>query len=177
MLKRSHLTWIIVGVVAVSILIIIYLIASKKKGDFTHEDIENIQMSLKRQMEQELANSHNDDPILIDSESDIIPDQRIQDKSGAKGTIALFYSTGCPHCDSMMDDWNHFKELPEVMNSGLSIKQFEGAETRQHGVQGVPTIRYYEPGRFPDPSSAVKYNGDRSMASITRFALSHGKQV
>ena len=177
MLKRTHLQWIIIGIVVLATLIIGYLIYTRKKEGYSQQEVENIHAALKNRMEQELQAMRDGDAQLVDPPDDSDVQQSSQNLQGKNGVVALFYSNGCPHCRNMMDDWEQFKSSPEVANSGIAIREFGDGETQHHQVKGVPTIRYYPAGRFPDPSTATKYNGDRSAASLARFALSHGQQV
>ena len=179
-MKRNHLTWLLIGVVVISIVVIAYLSMTRNKGNYTEEDLKQVHASLKEEMDSKLQSIQQ--RYEVDDGDGGIPDTHVggpsqEAQGGAKGsggTIALFHSNGCPPCRAMMDDWATFKSSGVCVGNDIIVREFEGGDIRQHGITGTPTIRFYPAGTFPDPSKALVYKGDRSSASIIRFAQSKG---
>ena len=81
-----------------------------------------------------------------------------------KPNMVLFYAPWCPHCKSMMGDWeklrNRVGNKVEVVKVNCD-EQPEMAE--KHDVKGFPTIILFKDGR------KIHFEGSRNLENFTKF--------
>jgi hypothetical protein len=85
-------------------------------------------------------------------------------------TFTLFYMNGCPHCDSIMGDFDKWAAAGQIMSNDKSVKirklerQEAGPLLDQKGVEGFPTfILTTADGRD------IEYKGGRSAGEYEQF--------
>ena len=82
-----------------------------------------------------------------------------------------FYAPWCGHCKALEPEWNQaaadlkgkvrFAKVGATENESLA---------RRFGVQGYPTIKYFDYGKKSSPSDAKPFEGGRDAAAIKAFA-------
>ena len=76
-----------------------------------------------------------------------------------------FYATWCGHCKKLEPTWN---ELAKSTKDRINIGKIEASVNKRIGskynVQGYPTLLFINGDKYE------KYNGDRSLDSLKRFA-------
>ena len=81
-----------------------------------------------------------------------------------KPNMVLFYAPWCPHCKSMMGDWeklrNRVGNKVEVVKVNCD-EQPEMAE--KHDVKGFPTIILFKDGR------KIHFEGSRNLENFMKF--------
>ena len=88
-----------------------------------------------------------------------------------KPSLCLFYAPWCPHCKTIMPDFDRLKrELDGKLCSVLKINCDENKElAKQHGIEGYPTIKFLPRG-VDAPQWYVTYDGERSFGGMKKFA-------
>lgn len=91
----------------------------------------------------------------------------------SKGTLVLFHSNGCGHCQDMMGDWKML--VDRLTSEGVSTQSHEssqvGRQMGQHEIKGFPTIRWY-PNGFDvnaSPQPHQEFQGQRSKENMYGF--------
>lgn len=109
----------------------------------------------------------------------------VQIKSGGEQTVKamlkderpvliLYHMNMCPHCQVLKPTWDKVKKKLKT-NSGIITAEVEFADMNMLPVQlrqirGFPTIQVLHRGKVKQ-----EYFGDRSLTSITDFAMQHVK--
>ena len=86
-----------------------------------------------------------------------------------KGAIVLFYGVNCPHCHSMMPEWQRAKAELQKFVQAIEIETSSNPMAQQANLRGVPTIRKY-PNGVEDFNNFIEYSGNRTADSIVDFA-------
>lgn len=90
--------------------------------------------------------------------------------------FTLFWMKGCPHCESIIDDFNRFAAAGQFVTAGkpVTVRALEQAEAgpllEQKGVQGFPTfILTTADGRD------LEYKGERNVNGYKQFIVQNVK--
>lgn len=88
-----------------------------------------------------------------------------------KPSLCLFYAPWCPHCKSMMGDFDRLvKDIGGKVCSVLKINCDENKElAKEHGIEGYPTIKFLPRG-VSAPEWYVIYEGERNYSGMKNFA-------
>ena len=78
--------------------------------------------------------------------------------------LVLFHWKDCGHCKTMMPEW---KKLKSQYQGNIKLEDYESTANPQimkdNGVQGYPTIRYYNNG------TKEEYSGGRTAEEFIKF--------
>nr|XP_033801425.1 protein disulfide-isomerase A5 [Geotrypetes seraphini] len=95
-------------------------------------------------------------------------------------SLVMFYAPWCPHCKNAIPDFTSaadgFKEDRKIAYAAVDCTKEQNRDLcKQEGVEGYPTVNYYNYGKFVE-----KYLGERSESDFTGFMRSlrekdHGK--
>uniref|UniRef100_A0AAR2J7N5 DnaJ homolog subfamily C member 10 n=1 Tax=Pygocentrus nattereri TaxID=42514 RepID=A0AAR2J7N5_PYGNA len=78
-----------------------------------------------------------------------------------------FYFPRCSHCHDLAPTWREFaKEMDGVIRIGAVNCGDNGRLCRSKGISSYPSLYIFRAGMNPE-----KYYGDRSKASLTKFAM------
>ena len=96
-------------------------------------------------------------------------EQKPESGSG-KNEIVLYYVSWCPHCKTLMPEWDKFETHAKNNLSWLKVSKIQcedsnAAMCSQKGVEGFPTIIFYDQN-----GKTNIYDGDRKMEAIADFA-------
>ncbi len=84
-------------------------------------------------------------------------------------TFALFYAPWCPHCKSIMGDWD---TLTKKNKTGVKIQKVNCDENedlaKKHGIKSFPTIKFLPKG-LNNPADAIDYKGERKGEAFLAF--------
>ncbi|KAI8367326.1 thioredoxin-like protein [Blakeslea trispora] len=88
--------------------------------------------------------------------------------SGSTPWFIKFYAPWCGHCKALAPTWTQLAtELQGQVNIGEVDCQALPSVCQEYGVKGFPTLQILGNGE------PIQYLSDRSLASLTKFALSH----
>jgi len=80
--------------------------------------------------------------------------------------LLLLHMEGCPHCETLMPEWNDFKSKNDT---GIATKEVERKEdpalVKKHGVTGFPAILLVD-GKG---DKIEAYEGPRTSAGLLEF--------
>ncbi|XP_030065079.1 protein disulfide-isomerase A5 [Microcaecilia unicolor] len=87
-------------------------------------------------------------------------------------SLVMFYAPWCPHCKNAIPDFTSaadiFKEDRKIAYAAVDCTKEQNHDLcRQEGVEGYPTLNYYNYGKFME-----KYRGERSESGFTGFMRS-----
>lgn len=96
--------------------------------------------------------------------------------SGDKPMLMLYYASWCGHCQALHPTWEALKKKLEAQ-SGILVGEVEYSNmaalpTALQNIRGFPTIQVLSKGKVK-----TEYQGDRTLASLTQFALSQAAPV
>ena len=78
--------------------------------------------------------------------------------------FVLFHWSKCGHCKAMMPEWN---KLKSQYKGNIKLEDYESTANPQimkdNGVEGYPTIRYYNNG------TKEEYSGGRTAEEFIKF--------
>jgi thiol-disulfide isomerase/thioredoxin len=77
-----------------------------------------------------------------------------------KPSFTLYYASWCPHCKTMLPDWD---ALGSNVN-GIVIRKLEQQQNTEYDVQGYPTIIYRDGN-----GNGEKYEGKRTLADFKAY--------
>lgn len=82
-----------------------------------------------------------------------------------------FYAPWCGHCKALQPEWDSVAAdlKGQVKFAKVDCTENEGL-ARKFGVQGYPTIKYFDYGSKASPSDAQDYQGGRTAPDIKGFA-------
>ncbi len=81
-----------------------------------------------------------------------------------KPSMVLFYAPWCPHCKSMMGDWQKLQEEAGKDMEIVKINCDEKPElAERHGVKGFPTIILFKDGK------KIHFEGSRNIQNFKKF--------
>jgi protein disulfide-isomerase A6 len=82
-----------------------------------------------------------------------------------------FYAPWCGHCKALEPEWN---QAAADMKGKVKFAKVDATENtdlaRKFGVQGYPTIKYFDYGEKSSPRDAKPYEGAREAAGLKAFA-------
>jgi len=79
-------------------------------------------------------------------------------------SMVLFYAPWCPHCKSMMGDWNKLKKhAPKHINIAKVNCDKKPHMAAKHKVKGFPTIILFKNGK------KIPYQGPRDLDHFLNF--------
>jgi protein disulfide-isomerase A6 len=82
-----------------------------------------------------------------------------------------FYAPWCGHCKALEPEWN---QAAADLKGKVRFAKVDATENeslaRRFGVQGYPTIKYFDYGKKSSPSDAKPFEGGRDAAAIKAFA-------
>lgn len=82
-----------------------------------------------------------------------------------------FYAPWCGHCKSLEPEWN---EAARTLKGKVKLAKVDATENQnlaqRFGIQGYPTILYWNYGEGKTSSKFEKYQGARDAAGIVSFA-------
>lgn len=78
----------------------------------------------------------------------------------SKPSLTLYYASWCPHCKTMMPDWD---ALGNNVN-GVVIRKLEQKQNTEYEVSGYPTIIYRD-----GKGNGEKYDGKRTLTDIKAY--------
>ncbi len=85
-------------------------------------------------------------------------------ESSSKPHMVLFYAPWCPHCKTMMGDW---EKLKNKVGSELEVVKVNCDEkpemAEKHDVKGFPTIILFKDGR------KIHFEGSRNLENFMKF--------
>lgn len=103
---------------------------------------------------------------------DLIPDNfdSVVLESG-KPALVEFFAPWCGHCKNLAPIWEELAQSFAFAKDQVSIAKVDADENkdlgRKHGVQGFPTIKWFD-GTSNTPTD---YNGKRDLESLTAFVV------
>ncbi len=81
-----------------------------------------------------------------------------------------FYAPWCGHCKALEPEWN---AAATAMKGKVKFGKVDATENeqlaRRFGVQGYPTIKYFDYGNKASASDAKPYEGGRDATAIKAF--------
>lgn len=90
-----------------------------------------------------------------------------REEYGEKPVVIFYFANWCPHCKSMMGEWDSFKNDHP---NNVDVMQFESEEVpedHKDRVEGYPTILAEMPN-----GELKNYNGDRTAAGMRSWCAS-----
>lgn len=82
-----------------------------------------------------------------------------------------FYAPWCGHCKALEPEWN---AAARDLKGKVKFAKVDATENeqlaRRYGVQGYPTIKYFNYGDKASAADAKPYDGARDAAAIKAFA-------
>jgi protein disulfide-isomerase-like protein len=82
----------------------------------------------------------------------------------SRPSMVLFYAPWCPHCKSMMDDWDKLQEQAGSEVEVVKVNCDEKPEmAEQYDVKGFPTIILFKEGK------QVNFEGSRNLDNFLEF--------
>lgn len=82
-----------------------------------------------------------------------------------------FYAPWCGHCKALEPEWN---AAASALKGKVKFAKVDATENeqlaRKFGVQGYPTIKYFNYGDKASPQDAKPYEGARDASAIKAFA-------
>ncbi len=100
-------------------------------------------------------------------ESDVI--------NGKEPWLIEFYAPWCGHCKNLAPAWK--AAATELAGAGFKIGAVDATVhekySKQFGVQGFPTIKFFAPGRTDAPET---YDGGRSKEEIVAYCSKKGEE-
>jgi len=97
------------------------------------------------------------------------------DLGDAQKMMVLFHMTGCGPCGAFMPTWDEFTRRHNGAY-GVHIVKINGPENRelanQFSVNGFPSVMFC-PNGIANPTTAVEYNGNKSLADLEAFLKQH----
>ena len=94
----------------------------------------------------------------------------------ADNVFTLFYMNGCPHCESIMDDFDKWAAAGQILanDKPVKIRKLEQAEAgpllKEKGIEGFPTFVL-----TTAQGKDIEYQGDRSSGAYEKFILKNVK--
>jgi hypothetical protein len=89
--------------------------------------------------------------------------------------MVLFHMSGCGPCGAFMPTWDEFTRRHNGAY-GVHIVKVNGPENRdltnQFSVKGFPSVMFCPHG-IANPTTAVEYTGNRSLADLETFLKQH----
>lgn len=89
--------------------------------------------------------------------------------------MVLFHMSGCGPCGAFMPTWDEFTRRFNGLY-GVHIVKINGPENReitnQFNVSGFPSVMFCPHG-ISNPSTAIEYTGNRSLADLEAFLKQH----
>lgn len=91
------------------------------------------------------------------------------DEGFEQKSLALFYAPWCPHCKSIMGDWDDAaeKNSSDVRMVKINCDEHEDL-AKKHGISGFPTIKFLPLG-LNNPKNAIEYKGERKGEAFLAF--------
>jgi protein disulfide-isomerase-like protein len=81
-----------------------------------------------------------------------------------KDSMVLFYAPWCPHCKTMMGDWEELKKkAPGHINVAKVNCEAKPEMAEKHDVKGFPTIILFKGGK------KVYFEGPRNLENFLEF--------
>ena len=134
---------------------------NKKKNIFEEYNGEKTLANLKKFIK---SSSLKKTPAKENKEFSIVENKYDRDMLNEGHWVILYHSHHCPHCISMMPEWQRFKEMkPEINILELENELLRSIEPPTE-VSGYPTITYYDVNKPP-----VKFNGERTAEALQKF--------
>ena len=85
-------------------------------------------------------------------------------EDSAKPSMVLFYAPWCPHCKSMMGDWDKLRRRVGQNMEIVKVNCDEKPEmAEKHDVKGFPTIILFKDGR------KIHFEGSRNLENFMKF--------
>lgn len=126
----------------------------KEKFEVASSDEETEQEEIKEDFENEDESSDDVEPIK--------GTENFEDSS--EKSLVLFYAPWCPHCKSMMGDWNRLRKRSM---DGLRVVKVNCDEkprlAEKYNVKGFPTIILFKNGK------RVHFEGPRNYDNFVKF--------
>lgn len=92
--------------------------------------------------------------------------------NASQSEATLFYAPWCPHCESMMPEW---ESLGDKVGS-VKLTKVNADENQElaskHGVQGFPTIIHFKQGM--ENGNGEVYEGERSADAMRNWISAKG---
>ena len=95
------------------------------------------------------------------------------DTNSSDECFVMFYAPWCGYCKKVMPEWNKLEQVAVKNSKGKKIKIIkincdENKElAAKHGIQGYPTLKYYNNGI--NGGNSINFNGDRDMNGFIDF--------
>lgn len=85
-------------------------------------------------------------------------------ENSEKPSMVLFYAPWCPHCKSMMGDWEKLRRRVGQNIEVVKVNCDEKPEmAEKHEVKGFPSIILFKDGR------KIHFEGSRNLENLMKF--------
>ncbi len=85
-------------------------------------------------------------------------------ENSSKPSMVLFYAPWCPHCKSMMGDWDKLRNRVGRKLEVVKVNCDEKPEmAEKHDIKGFPTIILFKDGR------KIHFEGSRNLENFMKF--------
>lgn len=87
-------------------------------------------------------------------------------------TFALFYAPWCPHCKTMMSDWDTLAQRYKNNKFNLKIIKVNCDKHKEmaakYNISGFPTVIFFNKG-LDSPDDMEVYDGERTESALSNF--------
>lgn len=91
------------------------------------------------------------------------------DEGFEQKSLVLFYAPWCPHCKSIMPEWDRASQMNNTDVKMVKIDCDQNKDiAEKYDIQGFPTIKFLPLG-LNNPKNTIDYQGDRKGEAFLAF--------